>query len=131
MVRSIAAVGAALIWMALWVSVNFYYPLKAYQLVLFFGVGVFWAFHLTFTISMFHLKQTDLSSQGIIFSAVVIVLINLLIFLVLFAILSQDPRMAGGLFFHRIVQCYVFAWDGFGRGAALLWQAWKSHSGQK
>ena len=59
-----------LIWMALWLSVDFWYPLKAYQPILYFGLGIFWCFHLTFTTSMIHLGQTDLSSQGLIFSIV-------------------------------------------------------------
>ena len=42
----------ALIWMALWLTVDFYHPLKAWQPILYFGIGLFWAFHLTFTASM-------------------------------------------------------------------------------
>ena len=59
----------ALIWMALWLTVDFCHPLKAWQPILYFGIGVFWCFHLTFTVSMLHLGQTDLSGQGIVFSA--------------------------------------------------------------
>src|ERR1700677_1264994 len=58
----------ALIWMALWVTVDFYHPLTAWRPILYFGIGIFWCFHLTFTASMMHLRQTDLSSQGYIFS---------------------------------------------------------------
>src|SRR5471030_3218264 len=85
----------ALIWMALWLSVDFYYPLKAWQPILYFGLGIFWCFHLTFTVSMLHLGQTDLSSQGIIFSAVIILLINLVFFLFLFSLLAHDLTMEG------------------------------------
>ena len=58
----------ALIWMALWITVDFYHPLRAWQPILYFGIGVFWAFHLTFTVAMIHRGQTDLSGEGYVFS---------------------------------------------------------------
>lgn len=108
----------ALVWMALWLTVDFYYPLKAYQPVLYFGVGVLWCFHLTFTASMFHLRQTDLSSQGIFFSLVVILMINLIFFLLLFSILARDLTMAGAghLFLDRVGDSYLFTWNEMVRG---------------
>jgi hypothetical protein len=110
----------ALIWMALWLSIDFWHPLKAWQPILYFGLGVFWCFHLTFTASMFHLKQTDLTSQGIIFSGVVILLINLIFFLFLFSILAHNLTMlgAGKLFLHRTGQAYIFTWGEITRGVA-------------
>src|SRR5271168_3672495 len=79
----------ALVWSALWISVDFWYPLKAWQPIFYFGLGLLWCFHLTFTASMMHLKQTDLSSQGFVFSVAVIAAINLLMFLVVFALLAH------------------------------------------
>jgi hypothetical protein len=113
----------ALIWMALWLCVDFWYPLKAWQPILYFGLGVFWCFHLTFTASMFHLGQTDITSQGIVFSAVVILFINLIFFLGLFMLLAHDLSMvaAGKIFLHRTGQAYLFTWDETRRGATWAW----------
>jgi hypothetical protein len=113
----------ALIWMALWLTVDFYYPLKAWQPILYFGLGIFWCFHLTFTTSMLHLGQTDLSSQGLFFSAVIILLINLVFFLFLFSLLAHNLTLAGAgrLFLHRVGQSYLFTWTEITRGAAWAW----------
>ncbi len=102
----------ALVWMALWLSVDFWYPLKAWQPILYFGLGIFWCFHLTFTASMFHLGQTDITTQGILFSAVVILLINLVFFLLLFSLLAHNISFVGTghLFLHRVKQSYLFTW---------------------
>ena len=116
----------ALIWMALWLSVDFWHPLKAYQPILYFGLGIFWCFHLTFTVSMFHFGQTDLTNQGIIFSAVVILLINLIFFLFLFSLLAHNLTLvdAGRLFLDRTVKSYAFAGNQIVRGTAWAWGAW-------
>jgi hypothetical protein len=117
----------ALIWMALWLSVDFWYPLKAYQPILYFGLGIFWCFHLTFTWSMFHFGQTDITSQGIIFSAVIILLINLIFFLFLFSLLAHDLTMtgAGKLFVQRVMQAYAFTGNEIALGAAWAWGLWR------
>ena len=116
----------ALIWMGLWLSVDFWHPLKEWQPILYFGLGVFWCFHLTFTASMMHLGQTDLSSQGLVFSVVVILLINLLFFLVLFTLLAHNLTLvsAGNLFLHRVGESYLFAGHEIARGADWAWRAW-------
>lgn len=118
----------ALIWMALWLSVDFYYPLRAWQPILYFGLGIFWCFHLTFTASMVHLGQTDLSSQGLVFSAVIILLINLVFFLFLFSLLAHDLTMAGAgkLFLYRVGQAYIFTGNEIMRGAAWARGAWQN-----
>jgi hypothetical protein len=117
----------ALIWMALWLSVDFWYPLKAWQPVLYFGLGILWCFHLTFTASMVHLGQTDLSSQGLVFSIVVILLINLVFFLFLFGMLAHNLTMAGAgnLFLHRVGQSYLFTWKEITRGAVWAWSLYR------
>lgn len=99
----------ALIWIALWLTVDFYHPLRTWQPILYFGIGLFWAFHLTFTVSMLRIEQTDISSQGYLFSSVVILLINLLIVLFLLSILTHDMRMTGQIFLQRTSHCYVVA----------------------
>jgi hypothetical protein len=115
----------ALIWMALWISVDFWYPLKAWQPILYFGLGILWCFHLTFTTSMIHLKQTDLSSQGLVFSIVIILLINLIFFLLLFSVLAHNLSMsgAGHLFLDRVGKCYLFVGDQIKQGADWAWNA--------
>jgi hypothetical protein len=80
----------ALIWMALWLTVNFYHSLRPWQPILYFGIGLFWAFHLTFTASMAHRRQTDLSGQGVFFSFVIILLVNLFAFLLLLSLLAPE-----------------------------------------
>jgi hypothetical protein len=117
----------AIIWMMLWLSVDFWYPLKDWQPILYFGLGVFWCFHLTFTFSMFHLGQTDITTQGVIFSAVVILLINLIFFLCLFGLLAHDVTLlgAGKIFSHRVGQSYLFTWNEITRGAAWAWGLWR------
>ena len=121
----------ALIWMGLWVSVDFYYPLHAWQPILYFGIGLLWCFHLTFTVSMLHLRQTDLSSQGYIFSVVIIALVNLLAMLVLFALLAHEFTLggAGDLFVRRIEGAYVYVGDQFMRGYDWAWSQWQSRRG--
>ena len=108
----------ALIWSALWLSIDFWHPLKPYQPIFYFGLGLLWCFHLTFTTSMLHLKQSDLSSQGFIFSLVVIAMINLLMFLVVFALLAHDMTWAeiGTRILHRVGQTYAIT----GREIALI-----------
>jgi hypothetical protein len=115
--------------MALWLSVDFWYPLRAWQPILYFGLGVLWCFHLTFTTSMIHLRQTDLSSQGYVFSIVIILLINLIFFLFLFALLAHNLTMAGAghLFLDRVGKSYLFAWNEIARGLHWAWQAWQNH----
>ena len=107
----------AIIWMALWLSVDFWYPLTAYQPILYFGLGIAWCFHLTFTFSMFHTGQTDLTSQGFVFSTVVVLLFNLIFFLVLFALLAHEAG-AWRIFLHRTGDAYLYAWQEIGAGAS-------------
>lgn len=58
---------------------EFLYSLAAYAWLLYLGVGITWGFHLTFSYSMIRLGQSDLQSQGYVFSGVVILLLNLLL----------------------------------------------------
>ncbi len=111
----------ALLWSALWISVDFWHPLKAYQPIFYFGLGLFWCFHLTFTTSMIHLKQTDLTSQGFVFSFAVIAAINLLMFLVVFALLAHGMTFAAAAqhFAGRVGQTYVIT------GREIAWLAGK------
>jgi hypothetical protein len=103
-----------LIWLGLWFSVNFYYPLQSWHWALFFGVGFTYAFHVSFTLSMLHPRQTDLSSEGWLFSGVVLLAMNALVIAFFFIIVAQDVtwRQACAVFAARIAQCYMAAWHG-------------------
>jgi hypothetical protein len=116
----------ALIWSALWLSIDFWYPLKAWQPVFYFGLGLLWCFHLTFTASMMHLKQTDLSSQGFVFSFAVIAAINLLMFLVVSALLAHGVAFSESAqhLLNRVELAYVIAGREIARGATWLWSLW-------
>jgi len=66
------------------------WDLGAYLWVLFFFVGLGWSFHITFTLMMLlTVKQPDVQSQGVVFSAVVIYGMNLLIMALMMAALSR------------------------------------------
>jgi len=114
----------ALIWICLWLSVDFYYPLGKWQPVLFFGIGFLWCFHLSFTVSMFHLRQTDLTSQGLLFSATIILFFNLLIFLLFFPLLTHDLKKSGYDFWRRTTQAYVYTGQEIKHGADWALKAW-------
>jgi hypothetical protein len=118
----------ALIWIALWLTVDFYYPLKAWQPVLYFGIGLFWAFHLTFTYSILHSHQTDLSREGYPFSIVVILLFNLLFFLLLLSLLTHDFARSWTTFVHRSGHCYILAGHAILHGATWAQQAWHNRN---
>jgi hypothetical protein len=118
----------ALIWMALWVTVDFYHPLKPWQPILYFGIGVFWAFHVTFTVSMMHRNQTDLSGQGYLFSGVIILLTNLILVLFLLSFLTRNGVVgAVRLLGSRSVQTYAWTGGGLSRGAHWVQASWREH----
>jgi hypothetical protein len=119
----------ALIWTALWITVNFYYPLRAWQPILYFGIGLFWAFHVTFTASMAHRRQTDLTGQGVFFSLVVILLFNLAAFLVLLSLLSHEglAGMARELF-TLTGRSYAATAHGLGETWNAARASWQQHS---
>lgn len=107
-----------LIWLGLWISVDFYYPLKAWQPALFFGIGVTYAFHVTFTITMLHPEQTDLSSEGYLFSGVVILAMNFLVITALLLLAAQNGAESVTWQFvalalaDRTGLCYLAVWNG-------------------
>jgi hypothetical protein len=96
-----------LIWMGLWLTVDFYHSLKPWQMGFYFGLGFFWAFHMTFTASMLHPRQSDLSREGYIFSTVIIALFNFFAVLLLLALLIHDFPRALSLFGRHVEVCYV------------------------
>lgn len=105
-----------LIWMGVWISIDFYYPLKAFQPILFFGIGLTYAFHVTFTLSMLHPQQTDLSGEGYVFSGVVILAMNLLVIGLLLFPAADNVTWGFALqsSLERLVQCYGAVWNAMG-----------------
>jgi hypothetical protein len=80
----------AMLFMALFFLAHLIWNLSAWMWVLFFLVGLGWSFHVTFTfIILFSVGQPDVKSQGYLFSAVAIYLMNLLTMLVTATALSQ------------------------------------------
>jgi hypothetical protein len=120
----------ALIWMGLWLSVDFYHPLKAWQPVFYFGTGFFWAFHVTFTISMLlNTQQTDVTREGYVFSGVIIALFNLFGVLLLLGCLGHHLPRACGLFWGHIEESYIFTGRELMRGVAWLEGEWRRARG--
>ncbi len=119
----------ALIWIGLWLTVDFYYPLRQWQPLLYFGIGLFWSFHLTFTYSILHSHQTDLSREGYPFSIVVILFFNLLTVLVLLSLLSHNLPLAWKTFAHRTGQSYTLTGQGILHAYAWARQAWNTRNG--
>ena len=107
----------ALIWMALWLTINFYYPLAAWQPAFYFGLGFFWCFHVTFTVSMLHVQQTDLSREGYLFSGVIIALFNLAVVLILLGFLAHSFERSGGILWNRVQQSYLVTGKEIGRAS--------------
>ena len=101
----------ALIWIGIWFSVSFYYPLTPINWLLYLGIGLSWGFHLTFTISMIMEGQSDIKSQGFLFSMVIILLFNFL--LIELFLVSVLPHCSFLLWWHllnlKISQSYLWS----------------------
>jgi hypothetical protein len=81
----------AMLFIALFFIAHAIWNLDRYMWVLFFLVGLGWSFHVTFTLMMLlTVKQTDVTSQGWLFSAVAIYCMNLLVMILTVAALSRS-----------------------------------------
>lgn len=60
-------------------ALAFFYPMENFHRWLYAGIGLTWAFHVSFTLWMIPKGQTDLTYFGTFFSLVVIYLMNLLV----------------------------------------------------
>lgn len=122
----------AMLFIALFFIAHAIWNLGAYLWVLFFLVGLGWSFHVTFTLMMLlTVKQPDVTSQGVVFSVVVIYCMNLLIMLVTATALSRSATFAmlGRSLGNDFVAAYGWTLDKF----ALLWHhaaAFVSHAQQ-
>jgi len=110
----------AMLFIALFYLVNAFWSLADYGWVLFFLIGLGWSFHVTFTLmTLVTVSQPDVQSQGVVFSAVVIYLMNMLFIVGTAACLSHDVRLAdvaGGVG-KNWVFCYGWTLD-------KLWLFW-------
>ena len=85
----------AMLFIGSFFAAHLVWDLSAWMWVLFFLVGLGWSFHVTFTLMiLFSVGQPDVKSHGIIFSAVVIYLMNLLTMLVTSTALSPALHFA-------------------------------------
>jgi hypothetical protein len=67
---------------------------QPYGRLLYAAIGITWAFHFTFTVSMIGKNQSDLSDHGTFFSLVVIYLMNLLLLSVMLVLASRQITFA-------------------------------------
>ena len=85
----------AMLFIALFFIAHAIWNLDRYMWVLFSLVGLGWSFHVTFTLMMLlAVKQSDVSSQGALFSAVAIYCMNLLVMALTVAALSRSVTLA-------------------------------------
>ena len=80
-------------------GLSLFYDVTPYRHILYLLVGVTWAFHATFTVTMIGKGQTDLAYGGTFFSLLVIYLMNLL--LLTFMLLLASPQQDGFVQFLR------------------------------
>jgi hypothetical protein len=73
---------------------SLFVDVQPYGRLLYALVGVTWAFHLTFTCWMISKNQSDLSDNGVVFSLVVIYLMNLLLLGTMLIIASPNITFA-------------------------------------
>ena len=101
--------------------------LAPYFWVLFFLIGLGWSFHVTFTIMvLFTVSQPDVESQGVLFSAVVIYLMNLLTMVVTAAVLAHSLTFAkvAQLMGDNLPASYVWTLDKCDAVCEYLHTAW-------
>lgn len=84
----------AMLFLALFLIGRAIWGWDRYWPVLMFFVGAGWSFHVTFTLMMLlHTEQSDVTSQGVVFSAVVIYMMNLAVMLAVTIGLSQSVTL--------------------------------------
>lgn len=102
-----------ILWVMLWMSINFWYPLTQWEWIYYLGLGLTWSFHLTFSLSMISIGQTDITDQGRLFSFSSIVLANLLLVLVAFVLGGSgvDWGLVANRLMTRLGQTYADTWS--------------------
>ncbi len=80
----------AMLFLAVFFVVHWFWPLERWFPVLFFLVGLGWSFHVTFTLAtLLAVDQPDVQSQGWLFSMVVIFSMNIVVLALTAAALSD------------------------------------------
>jgi hypothetical protein len=112
----------AMLFIGLFFLVNVFWSMADYGWVLFFLVGLGWSFHVTFTLmTLLTVSQPDVQSQGVVFSVVVIYLMNLLFIVITAGLLSREARLAAlaAQFWNDCGVCYGWTLDKL----ALFWHS--------
>lgn len=110
----------AMLFIAMFFLAHAIWNLGAYMWILFLLVGLGWSFHVTFTLMMLlGVRQPDVQSQGVLFSAVAIYCMNLLTIALTATLLSPHIHIAGLArdFGHNFVAAYGWTLDKF----AFVW----------
>ncbi|MBN1671589.1 MAG: hypothetical protein JXR37_11175 [Kiritimatiellae bacterium] len=96
-----------------------FFDLRRYQIVWLGLIGFTWGFHATFSISSLLRHQTDIREQGRLFSAAVIVILNLL-GIGLWIVLVASPGLRQ--FVQLLSQSLAWAYGGCGVIARWVWE---------
>lgn len=70
----------AILWLSLWAFLHWFFP-ELNRVILHTGLGATYAFHLSLTAHILKTRQSDITSQGHLLSAMVILLGNFLVLL--------------------------------------------------
>jgi len=111
----------AMLFIALFFLAHAIWHFDHFLWILFFLVGLGWSFHVTFTLMMLlTVKQTDVTSQGVLFSAVVIYFMNLLVMILTATALSHSITFlaVGQSLAGTLASAYAWTLDKL----ASLWQ---------
>ena len=117
----------AVLLMAGFFIVHAIWDLTSYFWILFFLIGLGWSFHVTFTsMVLFTVSQPDVQSQGVLFSAVVIYLMNLLTMVVTATLLSRSLTFAklAQMGANHLPASYVWTLDKFAAVCEYARVAW-------
>ncbi|MBQ4635622.1 MAG: hypothetical protein IJB64_04225 [Akkermansia sp.] len=107
-----------LVWMALIWSMNRLSPFDTYLEWFYAGFGFWWAFHLFWTaFSIMQERQPDLFDNGLLFSLLIIVLLN---FILLIGILMFFGLITPSEYLHSLQECSVQAYH-TARALILKW----------
>lgn len=107
------------------------WDLTAYTWVLFFLIGLGWSFHVTFTMMvLLTVSQPDVESQGVLFSAVIIYLMNLITMTLTATILSNTLTFTAFLqsYGENTLASYAWTLDKLVGVWNYVHASWKSRS---
>jgi hypothetical protein len=100
----------ALAWLGCWAGLEAAFPgLGRYRAVLFFGIGLLYAFHALLTLHFMKVGQSDLHAEGYLFSLSLILAVNLELAAAVYAAISHR---ASWVHFQRMVWECLLAWGG-------------------